>query len=227
MAKSSIKVITDEFVISYPNVFKPRKNKKGEDKYSAACVFLEGKLGCTLPDGTRTTLDKVALDVAKEAFGPQAAEKIRKEQLKWPFNNGEKKDYPEGSIYFNASSNQQPGAVGPYRDPSTGKPRVITDPKDIYPGAICRASLTCYDYDNESKGVTFGLNHIQKLRDGDRLDGRKAAEDTFSADDEALADLGDVTGEDEETEEAAPPPPVKKAAKAGAKKGSSVLDQLQ
>lgn len=215
MARASKKVMTGEFIISFPNLFTPRKNDAGQDKFSAALVFTD------MVEVKR--LQQVALDVAKEAFGEGAAEKIRKKQLKFPFRSGEEKDYVEGSVFFNASSNQQPGVVGPTKDPLTGKARIITDAKEVYPGAICRATLTCYSYDRpDSKGVTFGLNNVQLLRDGDRLDNRVAAQDEFEADDEALADLGDVTGEDEPAVEK---PKTRGKGKAAAKSGAS-LDAL-
>lgn len=230
MAKASRKVLTGPFTISFPNVFKPRKNDAGQDKYSASLVFSD------MAEVKR--LQGIALEVAKEAFGEGAAEKIRKKQLKFPFRDGEEKDYAEGTVFFNAASNQQPGVVDRYNDPATGKARVITDANEIYPGAVCRADLTCYSYDRpDSKGVTFGLNNIQLL-DGTtaRLDNRQAAADVFDADDQALADLADVTGETEQEEEPeAEPEPVKAKPKAKAavakksttKKTTSVLDELE
>lgn len=229
--KASKKVMTGRFRISYPNLERPRQNDAGQDKYSAALIFTDkAALACTLiGTGEQTTLEKVALDVAIEAFGPQAAEKIRKKQIKWPFRDGEEKDYPEGSIFFNSSSNQQPGIVGPTKDPATGKARVITEiAKEVYPGATCRATLTCYSYDRpDSKGVTFGLNNVQLL-DGNpetspRLDNRAAATSEFDADDEALADIG--AGEETDDDTMIQKPKARRGGKAAAKSGAS-LDAL-
>jgi hypothetical protein len=59
-----------------------------------------------------------------------------------------------------------------------------------------RASLRAFAYDtNGNKGVSFGLNNIQKLGEGQRLDGRKAATDEFDADlSQAPADISAVAG---------------------------------
>jgi hypothetical protein len=222
MARATRKVLTGEFRLSYPVLFTARPNRKGELKYSLACVFEnpEEQMMDFTDSSSPVSLVTVALELAKEAFGPQAAEKIRKEQLKWPFTKGEKKDYPEGSIFFNAYSNEAPGVVSRFKDPETGKPRKITDPKEVYPGVYGRAVLTFYSYENEQRGIAVGLDHVQILRDGERLDNRRKAEDSFSADDEALASLDDVTGEQEEK------PAAKKAAPKAAAKKSSVLDDL-
>ena len=46
-----------------------------------------------------------------------------------------------------------------------------------------RASFTAFAYDNNGNvGVSFGLNNVQKLREGTRLDNRVAATDEFTAD---------------------------------------------
>ena len=45
-----------------------------------------------------------------------------------------------------------------------------------------RASLRPFTYDtNGSKGVSFALQNLQKLRDGERIDGRLRPEDEFEA----------------------------------------------
>lgn len=59
----------------------------------------------------------------------------------------------------------------------------VTDPNRIYSGMWVRAYLNAYGWQHpmSGKGVSFGLNAIQVVRDDDRLDGRKAAQDVFTA----------------------------------------------
>jgi hypothetical protein len=78
-----------------------------------------------------------------------------------------------------AKSKSRPGIVDADVQP-------ITDQMDFYPGCTCRASVVPFAFDKKgSKGVTFLLNNIQKLKDGTRLDGKMKAEDEFdSADDD-------------------------------------------
>ena len=53
--------------------------------------------------------------------------------------------------------------------------------------------LRPFTYDtNGSKGVSFGLQNLQKLRDGERIDGRMRPEDEFEAIESGAADLDDL-----------------------------------
>lgn len=194
-----MKVITPEAVISYPYIFTPQKDDKGREKYSAALVFLPGT--------DISALKQAAMSVLIDKFGEkEAANKISKKQVRMPFrDDAEAKGYPEGSIFINVRSEKQPGVVSIYPDPATGKPMPIVDPDAIYPGAFVRASLTAFYYDQEgNRGVSFGLNNLQKTRDGERLDGRSSAQDEFEADPNAkLADLGDLDADTTEMSKAA------------------------
>ena len=125
-----------------------------------------------------------AVGIAK--FGEaKYREMVKKKQLKLPFREGAEKDYADGSTFINVRSTNQPGVVDRIADPATGKPRVITEAAEVYAGCFVRASLAAFYYDTEgNKGITFGLNNVQKLRDcapDQRLDGRKRAEDEFDA----------------------------------------------
>src|SRR5690606_28313883 len=106
-----------------------------------------------------------------------------------------KKGYPEGSTFINARTERKPAVVAPYKDAATGKPAIIPE-SDVeamlYAGAVVRVSLTAFGYNApQNKGVSFALNNIQFIRDGERLDGRMAADDEFDALDGAVADLSD------------------------------------
>lgn len=43
-------------------------------------------------------------------------------------------------------------------------------PEDFYAGCYARASVTPFAFKNIGEGIALGLNHIQKLKDGERLD---------------------------------------------------------
>jgi hypothetical protein len=94
---------------------------------------------------------------------------------------------------MNVKNKSKPGIVSTYPGPD-GKPTPIDDTNAIYAGCRVRASLRAYAYDvSGNKGVAFSLGNLQKLADGDRLDGRKRAEDEFEADLSAKpADLDDI-----------------------------------
>lgn len=211
------KIITPEAQLSYPHLFTPQAAEDGgQEKYSCALVFFEGT--------DITALQRAAIETAVEKWGEKAKEQIKKGQLRLPFRKGEEKDYADGSIFINVRGNRRPGIVSLIPDPKTGKPMAITDPEEVYAGCFVRASLTPFAYDTSgNKGVSFGLNNLQKIRDGERLDSRAAAEDEFEADASAVASLEDLADEGAQEDEAPATKPVK-APKAT--KAAPVVDEL-
>ena len=181
------KVISPAAILSYPHLFEPNLPPgAAEPVYSCALIFEKGTdLG---------ELKKAALAAATEKFGNKAEALIRDGKLRMPFRtDGEEKGYPEGSIFMNVKNKSKPGIVSVYPGPD-GKPTTIDDPAQIYAGCKVRVSLRAYAYDvSGNKGVAFSLNNLQKLADGDRLDGRVKAADEFDADLSAKpADLADL-----------------------------------
>lgn len=180
------RIITPEAQLSYPKLFKPESVNGGEPKYGAAFVFAPGT--------DLTEMKKAAIAVATEKFGDKAAAMIRGNKLRMPFRTDSDK-HPEGTTIVNARTDRKPGIVSmvpdttkPRRADGTYPPTVITNEDDVYPGMIVRASLTPFYYDNSgNKGISFALGNIQKIRDGERLDSRRKAEDEFASDPTAVA----------------------------------------
>ena len=180
-------IITPVATLSYPHLFEPHAvDKDDEPKYQAALVF---------PAGTDLTeMKRIAVACAKEKWGDKAEGMIRNKKLRMPFRtDGEEKGYPEGSVFMNVRSKQRPGIVSRIPDPTTGRPMPIADPDEIYPGVQVKASLGVFAYDvSGNKGVSFGLNNVQKWADGERLDHVVKAADEFDADPTMVADLSDL-----------------------------------
>lgn len=186
--KPSNRVITPKAILSYPHLFSPQAPPGGgKAKYSACLIFEKGT--------DLSALKKAVLDAAVTKWGADKAPgMIRAGQLRLPFREDwEAKGYPEGAVFLNVRTEQQPGIVSIYPGPDK-KPLPITEEKEIYPGCYVRASINPFAYDTQgNKGVSFALNNIQKLADGPRLDNRRAAEDEFEADMSAApADLSDL-----------------------------------
>jgi hypothetical protein len=183
--ETPMKAITPKGRLSYPHLFEPQTPpNSNEPVYSCALVFDEGTdLG---------ELKKIAQAVAQEKWGAKYAELMKAGKIRSPFrDDGEEKGYPPGSVFINVKSKQAPGVVSIYPGPD-GKPQKITDPAEIYAGCYARVSVRAFAYDTQgNRGVSFALNNVQKLADGDRLDGRSRAEDEFEADSSAAADLDD------------------------------------
>jgi hypothetical protein len=174
-AQDVTKVITGEVILSFPHLFTPKVNESGKAKYSAALL---------LPEGTDMSPYVAAANAAGLAKFGAKYESLRKmEGFKSGFRrDGLARGYPV-EVYINTTSDNPVGVVDRYLDPKTEKPRKITDPAEMYPGCKVKASIRAFGYDNNgNKGISWALNNVQKWAEGDRLDGRKKAEDEFDAD---------------------------------------------
>jgi hypothetical protein len=181
------KVTTPEFRASFPHVFKAHAfNDKQEAKFSLTMLFPK--------TADLKALKKAAAFAAEEKWGPR--EKWPK-GLRMPFRDGdEKSDLTgyTGTIYVNANSKQRPGCVDNRLTP------IVEEDNTFYAGCYARATLIAFAYDTSgNRGVSFSLQNIQKLRDGEPFSGRRKAEDDFDAvgdtsDDESSYD--DDSGDD-------------------------------
>jgi hypothetical protein len=185
----STKLITPEAMLSYPHLGQPQPARGNQKpKYSATLIF---------PKGTNlAAMLAAAIEAATEKFGAtmkvggksiSIADALAGNVLRTPFRTDVlAKGYPEGSTFINIRSDNKPGVVYNYAAPGSQKPAVVADAdikKVFYPGAIVRASVSAFGYEAEgNKGISFGLNNVQFLRDGERIDGRVSAEDEFTAD---------------------------------------------
>lgn len=144
----------------------PSMNPGGEPSYAITLVF---------PKST----DLSALKAAARAAAAKKWPNKQPPNLRSPFRDGDvdKADDPtfKGSIFITARTKQRPGVIGRDLQP-------LDNPElDAYSGMRCRASVTAFGYDQAgNKGVSFALNNVQKVGDGDRLAGRKPAEAEFA-----------------------------------------------
>ncbi len=161
-------VLTPKFRVSFPYVFRPSKPMQAgaEPKYSITMLFPKGA-------------DLSALKAAAQAA---VVEKWGADKTKWPKNmrnpfrdQGEKEfeGYEEGATFLTATSKQRPGLVD-------ADVKDIIDEHAFYPGCYARASVRAFAYDQAgNRGVSFGLQNLQKLADGDPLGGRTKPTDDF------------------------------------------------
>lgn len=168
------KMITPKAILSYPALFEPKFAPDAtEAKYSAVLVF---------PAGTDLTEMKKAVDAAgMEKFGDKWPGMVKSGKAKLPFRTDDDKGYPEGSVFFSASSKTPVGLVHNFAG-LDGKPVKLTDQTQLYAGCFVRASVAFFGFEAKgNRGVAVGLNNLQKLADGPRMDGRRRAEDEFDA----------------------------------------------
>lgn len=78
------------------------------------------------------------------------------------------------SYFLNANSDIAPGIVDADKNQ-------ILNRAEVYSGCYGRASISFYAYNaNGNRGIACGLNHLQKIRDGEPLGGRASAESDFA-----------------------------------------------
>jgi hypothetical protein len=169
---SATKVVTGRVRLSYVHVFEPWAAKPDQEaKYS--CVLM-------IPKSDKATLAKIraAIDAAAEAgkakFGGKVPPNL-KTTLHDADEEADLENNPEfaGHYTMSVSSKTRPGIVDADVNP-------ILDSTEVYSGCFARVSINAFAYSNSgNKGVSFGLNHIQKIADGDFLGGRSRAEDDF------------------------------------------------
>ena len=162
-------VITPEFRVSFPCVLRKNKPMSGnaEDaKYSLTMLFPPGA-------NLQNLFDEVGRAI-REEYG---ADRSNWPKLQNPFRDQGDKEfegYEKGAIFITATAKTQPGLV----DASVQK---IIDESKFYAGCYAIAEVRAFCYDAKGKkGVSFGLNNVQKTRDGEPLSGRNAPEDVFS-----------------------------------------------
>ena len=159
------KVLTPEFRVSFPAVFVPRSPMDGaEPKYSVVMLFPK--------NADLSGLKKIAKAAITEKWGDKPPKELRN-----PFRDGDTKELEgyAGMIFITASSKNKPGLVDASRQP-------IISADEFYAGCYARATVNAYAYNkNGNAGVSFGLQNIQKLRDGEPFSGRTKPEDDFDA----------------------------------------------
>lgn len=164
---------------AYVHVFKaqPPMQEGKEPQFSATFLW----------DEKNPKLDKLRqaiVQVAEEKWGKKAADMLKKGQLKSPLHEGSEKEDAkdaemyEGKVFLKASSTDRPQVVDKDLED-------IVDKFDVYSGCIARADVWLFPYDKAgNKGVGAILNSFQKLDDGERRSGRRAAGDAFAEDDD-------------------------------------------
>lgn len=172
-AGDPLKVITCECILSYPHVFKPRIVKAGDKpRYGCALIFDVAR--------DRATLEKLqaAAYAAGRGMFRDFDDGVRNRRYSVPWRRGEERDgkgYGAGKLFINCNADNPPGVVDRQVQP-------ILNPAEIYAGCKVIASVRAFafNFENMKKGVSFGLNNIQKVGDGERLDNRSTPTQDFA-----------------------------------------------
>lgn len=196
---------TPPFVLSFPNLFEPRAQEnedgtKGKPKFGCAAIWTPEKFS----DGDKLKYKAILAEldrVSIEAFG-KPWKKLDGSVFKKGLRNGASKEglagYGEGTRFANLTSRSRPGVVDKNKNPIGPEEG---NAEEVYPGCICRATVNVYSFGlkkgSKGKGVAIGLQNIQKIADGPRLDNRVAAADDFDEELESqwLDQDGDIDGD--------------------------------
>lgn len=183
------KCTTPEFRVSFPHVFEKHSGFEGQEaKYSIVMLF---------PKKTDLKeLKRAAFNAATEKWG--AKEKWPK-TMRMPFRDGdEKQDLAgyEGCYFVSASSKQKPQIVS-NKKVDGAFPRIEKEDELFYAGCYARATLIAFAYDKMgNKGISFSLQNVQKIKDGEQFSGRRNADDEFDEVDDGSDDKENYNGGD-------------------------------
>lgn len=169
------KVVTGIVRFSYAFVHEPVQMQNGKMKYSVNLL---------IPKNDTQTLARIqAAITATETMAMAGDWGGRKPQVyKNPVLHDGDAPHPEtgvvdpvaaGHYFLRARSDNKPGLVDINLNP-------IIEKEDFYSGCYGRASVTFFPYNTEgTKGISCGLNNLQKTHDGERLAGGASAEEDF------------------------------------------------
>lgn len=176
---ASTKVVTGKVRLSYAHLFEPKSINGSEPKYSTAIL---------IPKSDEDTIKKIrnaqkaAAEAGKEKFNGKVPA-----NLATTLRDGDEEQdtvaNPEyaNHYYMNVSSRTRPQVVDRDLNP-------ILDAGEVYSGCYARVSLNFFAYNTAgNKGISAGLNNVQKIADGEPLGGVGTS---------AESDFGDLDDDD-------------------------------
>lgn len=182
--------LTAVFRLSYPALLEPRApdpSKPNEKVFGCEMLF---RVAHT-PESQKRGEELVSIENLKAAAKAAIVEKWGADQARWPkglkipFKKGtegkaaEKDGYGEGVVYVRAT-----------RKPEFGAPVLVdqlvapvVDKNAVYGGMYCRAKVHAYAWSHPrgGDGVSFTLDMIQLVKDGEPFGNRMSAADAFDS----------------------------------------------
>lgn len=160
MSKS---ITTGECRLSFQKLTHGEPTDDGATKFS--CVLLIPKTDTA----TIAALEECYKEALEEGKAKKFGGKIPATVVRpWKDGDLDADQYPEmeGHWKLNVATRTKPPVVDRAK-------RQLTSDEDIYSGMYVRANINLYAYNfnNTKKGITAGLNGVQKLRDGERFGG--------------------------------------------------------
>jgi hypothetical protein len=197
-------LVGPEGILLSASLFALRLSKKPKPEEKPKAYARVGYVQQSVESAPFKAMQSAVVAAAREAWGQSKADAMLKEKsIKLPFRTDiAAKGYPEiVKVYIGGSTLELPQVVSRYKG-KDGKPALITNKAEIYPGCIVRVSYSVRAYGGPgteySPGIALDLRNVQKLGDGERLARSGDASDDFSAEDEPTgaddaADLASLT----------------------------------
>lgn len=169
-------LVTGKVRFSYVSVFEPRSINGGEEKYSVTLL---------IPKADGDTYQRIMAEINKclQENLAEVFKGIMPTNPNIPIYDGDglrQSGEPfgtecKGHWVISAKSNNPPEIVDSSCQP-------IINKNEFYSGCYGRASIRFYAYNqNGNKGIGCGLGNVQKLEDGQPLDGRTTAAEDFGS----------------------------------------------
>lgn len=183
----TIQITTTEVRLSYVSLMAPREDQSGRMRYSVTCL---------LPKTDVAGYEMLKKAIMEEAQAEQNGKLkgVNPIHVRNPIHDGDGvtqngQEYgPEckGHWVFTATCSDD-------RPPQVVDRRIqpIIDKTQVYSGMYGHVAISVYAYDNQSKGIGFGLNGVQKTRDGEPLGFAFNAANAFTVKEE---DIDPLTG---------------------------------
>lgn len=183
------KVVTGKVRLSYVHLWEAYTSFENQPAKFSTVILI--------PKTDKVTINKIkkaqqaALELGKAGKFGGSIPKTWKNTLHDGDEEADLDKNPEyaGHMYMTVSNMTKPGIVDQNVQP-------IMDQTEVYSGCYARVSMNAYPFNAKgSKGVSFGLSHVQKLADGEAFGNITKAEDDFDAvdpDDYADADQDDL-----------------------------------
>ena len=164
---TGVNVTTPLCRLAFPAVFETKPDLNGKEQYSVTMLF----------DKKTTDMSKLKaalLQAAKNGFGADVDLKTIDMKRIVDGDTKERSEFKGMWVVKAKTAINAPGVVD-------AKLNKILDPTEIYSGVYAHVNVTAQVYKLPSKGVTFYLNHVQKVKDGQPFAGGPVAQDVFSA----------------------------------------------
>lgn len=169
-------LVTGKVRFSYANVFEAKAINEGEAKFSVTLLIPKSDTNTyqrIMAEINRTLQENVA-DTFKGVMPANPSLPIYDGDGLRPSGESFGAEC-KGHWVISAKSNSAPEVVDANLNPIISK-------NEFYSGCYGRASIRFYAYNrNGNKGIGCGLGNIQKLEDGQPLDGRTTAAEDFGA----------------------------------------------